>query len=121
MQESDYDRMMRQATSPEAIANIESYKSHTEKLAAEYRERERVAKDQFEKAKSKALATLSDKWQPIETAPRDGTHIIGLDWHYGINIANVYWSQDDGNWRMAWCPGYDMDMDELQPVRWMPI
>lgn len=58
------------------------------------------------------------EWQPIETAPRDGTPILA--WNGGVFV--VYWESDPGSW---WV--YDPPCDERavwnvkQPTHWMPL
>lgn len=64
-------------------------------------------------------------WQPIETAPRDGTEVLVCRVYEGgkaeYAVAHNY---DDGNgWRdmgdMGWA-GMTHD-DENQPTHWMPL
>ena len=60
------------------------------------------------------------EWQPIETAPKDGTD-IDL-WLHGFRVADCYWDKVAGEW----C---DSDGDRLTenvvdygqgPTHWMP-
>ena len=79
-------------------------------------------------------------WQPIETAPRDGTHILGWvpsayngmvpfgeqqappdEWY----CTSLYWHQDDTfpgvcGWRLSEC-GFENYNDECSPTHWMPL
>ena len=53
------------------------------------------------------------RWQPIETAPKDGTEILGAS---RSDIFRCYWSADEG-----WSCWYSTDIeDEVVPVFWMP-
>lgn len=63
------------------------------------------------------------QWQPIETAPKDGTMVI----LYG-ELLTYCCSPDDtgtpfssgvviGNWRLKWWAG----LYECRPTRWMPL
>jgi hypothetical protein len=55
--------------------------------------------------------TRPNSWQPIETAPRDGTDI--LVWDRGLfNIA--YWSAEYGRW-------YNYAALTYYPTYWMPL
>lgn len=76
----------------------------------------------------KALRSLptDDGWQPIATAPRDGTRIDIWDPDCGgIRVADAYWSggQKSGGWH---APNQDYDgMDGLYakdgPTHWRPL
>ena len=58
-------------------------------------------------------------WQPIETAPKDGTWILifrGHDADWTFNYALVYW--DDHF--MCWHDG-DYHSDYYRPNHWMPL
>lgn len=94
----------------------------TERIAAKEIERQR-REDEYNRCyaerKAADMAALSPQWQEIETAPTDGTDIIGLAWDDGICIAQVAWG--DGKWRLVNHPGYDLEGDELQPSHWMAI
>ena len=55
------------------------------------------------------------KWQPIETAPKDGPRVLVYDpgWNGGvINIAR-WW---EGQYRVGDLPGV-----ETYPTHWMPL
>lgn len=61
---------------------------------------------------------MSD-WQPIETAPKDGTMIVGHDWCRGIGIYGHddthIMSFKDGEW-------FGKDTYENHfPTHWMPL
>ena len=58
------------------------------------------------------------KWQPIETAPRDGTDIF--IWSHIINKPiSVHWRSDDGgDWFISDCLPYCIDP---YPTHWMPL
>ena len=68
------------------------------------------------------LPHMEDGWQPIETAPMDGTELLG----YGRAIRwgrayapgrHVCWWDEDGHWR-----GRDPDDTlELDLTHWMPL
>jgi hypothetical protein len=50
------------------------------------------------------------QWQPIETAPRDGTVILIATY---AAWALSYW--DDGSWR------WGVRKEEMEPTHWMPL
>ena len=59
------------------------------------------------------------EWQPIETAPKDGTKIIVFDHYDGVVIAR---------WRMRWPEsGYEWieatgeEYENYRPTHWMPL
>jgi hypothetical protein len=55
-------------------------------------------------------------WQPIETAPKDGTHILIYDAYGECSV--VYWfTYDNGN-DCGWT--YDGG-DRFDPSHWMPL
>lgn len=56
-----------------------------------------------------------DMWQPIETAPRDGTIILAYD---GCSVQSITWRED--RWVTDWDhdPTYE---DGGSPTHWMPL
>lgn len=67
-------------------------------------------------------------WQPIETAPKDGTSILVAD---ADDIYKVEWRADDGmssKKTFSWCISESDRNDELgsglivdEPTHWMPL
>jgi hypothetical protein len=61
-------------------------------------------------------------WQPIETAPKDGTHFLGARMYFGAppwTIVVMHHSVHDlenGKLLVSW----DHD-DEFRPTHWMPL
>lgn len=65
-------------------------------------------------AKDRAAARARDDWQPIETAPKDGTRV--LVWHPYWNAASTaQWYGTD--WRIV----YDLKPFVSQPTHWRPL
>ena len=76
-------------------------------------------------------------WQPIETAPEDGTHVLLLikDYEYGgdysihekrpVNVAiEGWWDADIAEWRVVVLPSHGCDCcsaPNSDPTHWMPI
>ena len=56
-------------------------------------------------------------WQPIETAPRDGTHILAHNGNTYYPPVVVHWFES--GWFLSTCPT-DIE-NECDPVRWMPL
>ena len=56
------------------------------------------------------------EWRPIETAPRDGTRVLGA-WQFAWSgdwcLMVVKWHQ--GAWVVPW------DFDEVEPTHWAPL
>ncbi|WP_409021373.1 DUF551 domain-containing protein [Dyadobacter sp. CY261] len=55
-------------------------------------------------------------WQPIETAPKDGTEVLGWD---GVNRFTCRYKKW-GNWDLLVCGSYAGDGDCF-PTHWMPL
>jgi hypothetical protein len=62
---------------------------------------------------------MTQTWQPIETAPKDGTRIVALSNKKGLGLPSfIHW--DDG----AWCGMTYEDEKRLviyDPTHWMPL
>ncbi len=59
---------------------------------------------------------MSD-WQPIETAPKDGTQILGFA---DGRMAVVQWWEDFRYWSLVVCGAY-ADDGEWWPTHWQPL
>ena len=63
------------------------------------------------------------KWQPIETAPKDGTTIIAFRPTSPPHIEGMCWvADDDGTGDWYW--SYDGDgpgVHMVKPTHWMPL
>lgn len=71
---------------------------------------------QIGEALSHAIEVMKrSEWQPIETAPRDGTRIRCLV----INDEFIlHWEQEDDEYPAGWC---DDDKTDWNPTHWMPL
>lgn len=76
-----------------------------------------LQKNWWESLHKSARAALSvmSKWQPIDTAPKDGTEIIIWDGS-NIRIATFMYTDDDG--QMKWFPD---GMPFVVATHWMPL
>ena len=56
------------------------------------------------------------EWRPIETAPRDGTRVLGA-WQFALSadwcLGVVKW--DEGAWLVTW------NFDQVEPTYWAPL
>lgn len=65
---------------------------------------------------------LDSKWQPIETAPKNGTWFVGAwindrdDFAYSMSVVRY---NGNGNWREK--VGVDCDGPVSTPTHWMPL
>ena len=57
------------------------------------------------------------EWQPIETAPKDGTPVLG---YRDGDMATVEWRATWGEWVLA-VPGAYAEDDDWKPSHWMPL
>jgi hypothetical protein len=67
-----------------------------------------------------------NEWQPIETAPKDGSDILGA-WHWS------YTDEDTGETESGWCidkchwvedensTGWRASINAARPTHWMPL
>jgi len=63
------------------------------------------------------LSPPADGWRPIESAPKDGTRILG--WSASIpsgwqKIHSIRWNQIDGTWR-------EPSFGRIEPTHWRPL
>ncbi len=55
---------------------------------------------------------MSNEWQPIETAPKDGTHILVYRPEYSNDVIGIdFWR------RKCWW----LSSSDSQPTHWMPL
>jgi len=62
-------------------------------------------------------------WQPIETAPKDGTNVLLLDVHGNYRIGGYQLNYQNRKWGTGW-EGCDWDFKidfDPQPTHWMPL
>jgi hypothetical protein len=65
-----------------------------------------------------ASGTAGEEWQPIETAPKDGTHILATwidSWPNHPHVEAVYFAET------AWFYSYDGDGHSRPPSHWRPL
>jgi len=72
------------------------------------------------------------EWQPIETAPKDGTDILVMYIHISTQcVFNAFWikheeglnePEDEGWWSYVWSEvGRTLLTDKQTPTYWMPL
>lgn len=66
---------------------------------------------------------MTDMWQPIETAPKDGTHVLTFSEPGGMLVAFYHprgsaWT----NWQLAEAGNHAEDTELCsKPTHWMPL
>ena len=55
-----------------------------------------------------------EQWQPIATAPRDRTTVLGYTPHASVLVGDVYYEPDEEAWRR-------LPDDHVKPTHWMPL
>ncbi len=60
-----------------------------------------------------AIAAAEPRWQPVETAPKDGRRFLVSD---GAAVATVWWSAEADEWI-----GYDTEGAFGAVTHWMPL
>ena len=64
---------------------------------------------------------LSSAWQPIETAPTDGTRILAVH-ENGSDIQITWFGKTSHVPLYGWCEGEDAeDIDLWRPTHWQPL
>lgn len=58
------------------------------------------------------------EWQPIETAPKDGTEVLCFSDDLGIFVA--YIDDHNHNQKPKWSTGFG-EKSEIDPTHWMPL
>lgn len=73
------------------------------------------------------MANVKLEWQPIETAPKDGTNFLGGRWNTG-EFGHVYWSSLVCWWRDSHNGGGNVGWVTQpgafawnSPTHWMPL
>ena len=79
---------------------------------AEAAERELALLAEIDRLKAKLAKT---EWQPIETAPMDGTRVLVTD---GFMVGDAYFRR--GDWWLYEC-GDDWYSVTINPTNWMPL
>jgi hypothetical protein len=62
------------------------------------------------------MGEMSDKWQPIETAPKD-REILATD---GCYRTSIEWYKFDDFWALT-CPGDNCADSSFEPTHWMEL
>lgn len=69
---------------------------------------------------AKHAARIVDDWEPMDTAPKDGTVILVYRKIDADTIMNLvaWWSEKDRAWQYG---KFDRLRSELSPTHWMPL
>jgi len=60
-------------------------------------------------------------WQPIETAPKDGTEILAYD-EMVLRVSwQDEWLSDDYAWHLGTCLMFGNSETKCSPTHWMPL
>jgi hypothetical protein len=57
-------------------------------------------------------------WQPIDTAPKDGTVVLI---HYGTNASPGYSGTHIAHWDECWWSDWGMRLQDTGLTHWMPL
>jgi hypothetical protein len=60
-------------------------------------------------------------WQPIETAPKDGTTIVGWSKENGADILFYGMTEHDDVIEEGWLYHFDFQTWPTKPTHWMPL
>ena len=79
-----------------------------------------IDRDAWTRAQAWASLLERQVWQPIDTAPKDGTEILGWNYHLGRHI--VSWAvQPCHNPHPAWISSTCRTNHLDPPTHWMPL
>lgn len=60
-------------------------------------------------------------WQPIETAPRDGTQFLVWDSYYGVRIGRAFVRSDHDDWLSYMGAFKDSSKGGVRATHWQPL